>query len=119
MYSNPGPRLVTFLTVTRPPAPHPPVHSAEEDTMSQTTDPVCGATLDHETAAAQVTHGTAQVYFCSHECRRAFQADPDSYPLERHEPPFTVSKHFVAPKFGAAGSGGLEYEPGPERHEDD
>src|SRR4051812_28861027 len=31
-------------------------------------------------------------------------------------PPFTKSKGgFVAPKFGSAGSGGAEYEPGPER----
>lgn len=84
--------------------------------MSKVVDPVCGAELDSETAEVQGTHGTEAVYFCSQECRRAFQADPDSYPLERHEPPFTVSKHFVAPRFGSAGSGGLENEPGPERH---
>jgi len=86
--------------------------------MNQVTDPVCGATLDRETAQAQTMHGTEQVYFCSEACRRAFQADPGSYPLERHEPPFTITKHFVAPRFGAAGSGGLENEPGPERHGD-
>ena len=86
--------------------------------MSQVVDPVCGMTLDHETATAQATHGSEQVYFCSEACRSAFLADPDSYPLERHEPPFTITKHFVAPKFGAAGSGGLEFEPGPERHAD-
>jgi len=86
--------------------------------MNQVTDPVCGATLDRETAQAQTMHGTEQVYFCSEACRRAFQADQDSYPLERHEPPFTITKHFVAPRFGAAGSGGLENEPGPERHGD-
>jgi len=86
--------------------------------MTQLMDPVCGKMIDREKAEAQVTHGSTEVYFCSHECRRAFQADPDSYPLERHEPPFTVTKHWVAPKFGAAGSGGLENEPGPERHGD-
>lgn len=36
--------------------------------------------------------------------------------LERHEPPYTVTAWFVAPKFGAAGSGGLEYERLPEAH---
>ncbi|HET7613593.1 MAG TPA: hypothetical protein VFK26_06670 [Gemmatimonadaceae bacterium] len=31
-------------------------------------------------------------------------------------PPRTTSgKNFTAPKFGSAGSGGLEFEPGPER----
>ncbi len=85
--------------------------------MSKVTDPVCGAELDAETAKVQITHGTEEVYFCSQECRRAFQADPDSYPLERHETPYTVTKHWVAPKFGSAGGGGLENEPGPERHD--
>jgi len=36
---------------------------------------------------------------------------------ERHEPPFTKKGGFVAPKFGAAGSGGAEYEPLPEKHD--
>ena len=35
---------------------------------------------------------------------------------ERHEPPYTRTGWFVAPKFGAAGSGGLEYERLPEAH---
>jgi hypothetical protein len=30
-------------------------------------------------------------------------------------PPRTVTGKFVAPKFGSAGSGGAELEPGPER----
>ncbi|HEV8150538.1 MAG TPA: heavy metal-binding domain-containing protein [Gemmatimonadales bacterium] len=33
---------------------------------------------------------------------------------EQHEPPYTKSGGIVAPKFGSAGSGGAEYEPGPE-----
>ncbi len=31
------------------------------------------------------------------------------------EPPYTKSREFVAPKFGSAGSGGAEYEPGPRK----
>jgi len=86
--------------------------------MSQVQDPVCKATIDTETATAQVTHKSREYYFCSHDCRRAFQADPArwDYEVEKHEPPFTATKHMVAPKFGSAGSGGLEDEPGPERH---
>jgi hypothetical protein len=30
-------------------------------------------------------------------------------------PRTTTGKNFTAPKFGSAGSGGLEFEPGPER----
>lgn len=43
-------------------------------------------------------------------------AAPDE-PLERHEPPYTKSDGIVAPKFGAAGSGGAEHERGPEMHD--
>jgi hypothetical protein len=31
------------------------------------------------------------------------------------EPPFTKTGNITAPKFGSAGSGGAELEPGPER----
>ena len=31
------------------------------------------------------------------------------------EPPRTTTKHMTSPKFGSAGSGGAELEPGPER----
>jgi YHS domain-containing protein len=77
--------------------------------MEKVRDPVCGRMIDPDTAKAKMTDGTNDVYFCSHECRRAFQA-------ERHEPPYTVTRHMIAPKFGSAVSGGLEDEPGPERH---
>jgi YHS domain-containing protein len=75
--------------------------------------------VDPETAPAHTAYESQEVYFCSHECRRQFEAEPASYAdqLEQHEPPYTVSKGFAAPKFGSAASGGLEYEPGPERHD--
>ena len=49
----------------------------------------------------------------SKEKQSAQTADPDS----RHEvnPPYTTRGIFTAPKFGAAGSGGLEIEPGLEK----
>ena len=34
---------------------------------------------------------------------------------EEPNPPRTTSGFFTAPKFGSAGSGGAEFEPGPER----
>jgi hypothetical protein len=34
---------------------------------------------------------------------------------EEANPPRTKSGNFSAPKFGSAGSGGAEFEPGPER----
>lgn len=77
-------------------------------------------------------------YFCSENCREAFEANPAHYaaraaarrenapadkqgevPLERHEPRFTKKDGRVAPKFGSAGSGGAEYELLPEAHDDE
>jgi YHS domain-containing protein len=85
--------------------------------MNEVKDPVCGMMIAPETAAASVTYESQEVYFCSDLCRRTFEADPARFEVERHEPPYTSSKGFVAPKFGSAGSGGLEYEPTPERHD--
>lgn len=39
----------------------------------------------------------------------------DRPPKEAPNPPRTTTGKFTAPKFGSAGSGGLELEPGPER----
>lgn len=39
----------------------------------------------------------------------------DRAPKEAPNPPRTTTGKFTAPKFGSAGSGGLEFEPGPER----
>ena len=87
--------------------------------MSEVKDPVCGVKVEPENAAASTTYESQEVFFCSDECRRKFEASPARYydRLERHEPPFTVSHGITAPKFGSAGSGGLEHEPGPERHD--
>jgi YHS domain-containing protein len=84
--------------------------------MSQAKDPVCGKVIDVSDAAARVTYESREVHFCSDECRRTFEADPERFEIERHEPPFTVKGGIAAPKFGAAASGGLEYEAAPERH---
>jgi YHS domain-containing protein len=102
--------------------------------MAQVTDVVCGMIVDSETAPARSRFEGTTYYFCTPECRDQFEANParytshgklaDSQPadhdgeLEQHEPPFTKAGGITAPKFGAAGSGGLEYEPIPEQHKD-
>jgi len=85
--------------------------------MAKVQDPVCGMMIEPDQAAARATRNSETFYFCSVECQKEFQRDPDRYGMERHEPPFTVSEGgMAAPKFGSAGSGGAELEPGPERH---
>ena len=41
--------------------------------------------------------------------------DPRNDPPVEPNPPRTTTKHMTSPKFGSAGSGGAELEPGPER----
>jgi Cu+-exporting ATPase len=86
--------------------------------MHQVKDPVCGMMIDTESAPASTTFEGQQLYFCSDQCRREFEADPAHYydRIERHEPAFTTKDGITSPKFGSAASGGLEDEPGPERH---
>jgi YHS domain-containing protein len=86
--------------------------------MSQVKDPVCGMMIEPRTAAGRATYQSHEVYFCSEQCRRQFEAAPGNYPLEQHEPPYTVKGGMAAPKFGSAASGGLEHEGTPERHSD-
>lgn len=43
----------------------------------------------------------------------------ENFEVEKHEPPHTTKGGVTAPKFGSAGSGGAEYEPVPEQHDDD
>lgn len=87
--------------------------------MSKVKDPVCGMTIESATAAGgHVAHEREDVYFCSDTCRRTFEAEPERFVPERHEPPYTVKDGLTAPKFGSAASGGLEHEGVPERHDE-
>lgn len=102
--------------------------------MAQVKDPVCGMMVDPGAARGQSSFQGTTYYFCSEACLRQFEADPARYAgasasdatsarapnaqLERHEPPYTKWGGLVAPKFGAAGSGGAEYERLPEAHDD-
>ena len=98
--------------------------------MAKVRDLVCGMTIDSESAQARIDVGAQVYYFCSVQCRAAFEANPERYiseqvppsaeeseQLEQHEPPFTVTGFLTSPKFGSAGSGGLEYERLPEAHD--
>jgi len=97
--------------------------------MAKVKDPVCGMTIDSESAGTRLDVQGRTYYFCSTGCRQAFEAQPGRYvgdgarsdaeeaqQLEQHEPPYTITGPLTSPKFGAAGSGGLEYELLPEAH---
>jgi YHS domain-containing protein len=42
-------------------------------------DPVCTMDIDSVTAEAQSQYEGETVYFCSEECKRIFDADPEPY----------------------------------------
>ena len=91
--------------------------------MRNVKDPVCGMMVDPANAI-ESSHAGHSYHFCSETCRTKFDANPAQYTdslgasgAERHEPPRTNTHGFVAPMYGSAGSGGLEFEPVPERHD--
>ena len=90
--------------------------------MATAIDPVCGMTVDTETAAGKSTFEGQDYYFCSTACKVEFDNKPSKFRREgvtanpqarADDPRFTRKGEFVSPKFGSAGSGGAEYEPLP------
>ena len=51
------------------------------------------------------------------EPKRSDTAEALEHPEDQDQPnpPHTTTRRMTSPKFGSAGSGGLELEPGPER----
>ena len=46
-------------------------------------DPVCGMTVDDETAAARLVRDGQEVLFCSEDCLRRFLEKPELYAASR------------------------------------
>ena len=92
--------------------------------MASETDPVCGMTVDRDHAVGVSTYGGRTFVFCSADCQKRFEQSPARYAggarsepeFEKHDPPHTKLGGVPLPRFGSAGAGGLEYEPGPEKH---
>src|SRR5712692_6982833 len=41
-------------------------------------DPVCGMTVDEQTAPARAVHNGTTYYFCAPGCKRTFEKDPEA-----------------------------------------
>src|SRR2546427_7086842 len=41
-------------------------------------DPVCGMTVDEQTAPASAVHNGTRYYFCAPGCKRTFEKDPEA-----------------------------------------
>jgi Cu+-exporting ATPase len=44
-----------------------------------TNDPVCGMRIEQSRAEFQTQFGGQKYFFCSDECRKEFEAEPDAY----------------------------------------
>ncbi len=67
-------------------------------------DPVCGMTVDTDSAAASLQHGGRTHYFCSQHCRERFAADPEAFQGARSEGAVEAE-----PKESASRGGGRIY----------
>jgi YHS domain-containing protein len=47
--------------------------------MATATDPVCGMQVETSQAPAQSQYQGQTYYFCSEECKRSFDANPEQY----------------------------------------
>ena len=47
--------------------------------MAQAIDPVCGMTVDTETAEHTSTYKGQTYYFCAPGCKKAFDQEPEHY----------------------------------------
>lgn len=47
--------------------------------MAQVKDPVCGMMVESGSATGQATHEGQTYYFCSEQCRRQFEQQPEKF----------------------------------------
>lgn len=47
--------------------------------MAKQTDPVCGMQIEEADAAGRAEHEGRTYYFCSSECQRKFEENPENY----------------------------------------
>lgn len=55
--------------------------------MATTKDPVCNMKVQNEKASAQTEYKGQTYYFCSSECKEAFNKSPDRYTKSKKEEP--------------------------------
>ncbi|MGH9549810.1 MAG: YHS domain-containing protein, partial [Terriglobales bacterium] len=56
------------------------------DSSGRSTDPVCGMSVDPETAAASSEFAGRQYFFCNPRCKEQFLAEPAKYIKPEPEP---------------------------------
>ena len=61
-------------------------HDQQTQEQNSVKDPVCGMSVDTDTAKHQSDHKGKTWYFCSSGCQSKFDKDPEKYISEKTEP---------------------------------
>ena len=69
----------SWVPQPKPHRPSPPKTLGGSNGPTTTVDPVCGMTIDPETAAGSREVDGVTYYFCSTHCAATFDADPARY----------------------------------------
>ena len=56
-----------------------------QNQRQQFVDPVCGMSVDPDTAAAKTRYNGIQIYFCAQGCKQTFEADPEKYAVKKRK----------------------------------
>jgi YHS domain-containing protein len=54
--------------------------------MAMQTDPVCGMKVDEQKAAAKSQYKGSTYFFCSDECKRKFEQQPEQFVGKTRQP---------------------------------
>ena len=87
-------------TSDRPAAGHSCSHTAPKNGAQTVTDPVCGMTVDPQSAAGSHEHLGIKYHFCSTNCLTKFKAAPDKYlkPAQSQPlPPVRAGAQYTCP----------------------
>ncbi len=69
-----------------------PKAQTQQVPAEQHVDPVCGMTVEPESAAAEHVHEGKKYYFCAVRCKKRFQADPHKFSASGQHPAGPVAK---------------------------
>ena len=58
----------------------------KETIMTETKCPVCGMEMDPDDVVSETNYEGKSYYFCSDECRKTWDADPERYASEAAAP---------------------------------
>lgn len=72
-------------------------HHGNENKQDKTLDPVCGMTVDPETAQYKSSYKKQDYYFCAENCLKKFKADPEKYLAPKQEEPAVQGAIYICP----------------------